>query len=371
MHKDNAYWKKIQNNLIDKVTKHLDYYTDAFPGEIPADGDKYNLQPAMGWVSGFWPGILNITYKSTRSEKILDKIRHFERVQNDLFQSMEVLHHDTGFMYYLSCAMDYNMTGNEEAKKNALNAACVLASRFNPKGGFIRAWNNDVGSTEERAGWVIIDCMMNLELLYWASEVSNDARFKHIANAHADSTMKNFIRDDGTTKHICEYDPETGEYIKNQKGQGYSEESAWTRGMGWAVAGFAKAYGYTKNEEYLKTAKKVSEAFYKLLPKGEIAPCDFNQPNEPLYYDSSASAVVACGMLDIARLSPSDKDTYLDMATDILETLTQKCADFNPENEGILRLSTQAYHFGYKNCTLIYGDYYYVEAIDKLIDMIK
>jgi len=243
-------------------------------------------------------------------------------------------------------------------------------SRFNPKGNFLRAWNDDGKNNNVLNRRAIIDCMINLEILYWASEVTGDPRFKNVANAHADSTMANFIREDGTIKHIVEYDPETGEYLGNVTGQAYSEDSCWTRGMGWAAYGFIKAYNYTKNEEYLKTSQKVIDTWMRLLPEGEIPPCDFMQPAEPWYYDSSAAAIVACAMLDNAALCPEKKDFYIEQAKKLLETITDKCADFDIANDGIVRLQSQAYHKGQQNITLIYGDYYYYEALDKLLKLI-
>ncbi len=363
-------WKEIHQKLIKKVEAQSSRYKDGFPDYV-FESDEYKLNCAHAWTSGFWPGMLLIAYKNTKNPKTLEALRCFEKMQNEAFLKPEKLHHDVGFMWYLTSAEDYNLTGDMEARQAALNAASFLSSRFNPMGGYIRAWNDDTPDDHRKAGWAIIDCMINIELLYWASIASGDGRFKNIANSHADSTLKNFIRPDGTTKHIVSYNTYTGEYIENLRGQGYSVDSSWTRGMGWAAYGFIKAYGYTKNESYKEASQRVIDCFIKLLPEGEIPPCDFCQPKEPNYLDSSAGAVVACAMLDNAFLFPDKKEYYINEAKKLLQALTEKCADLDAETEGILRHSTQLYHGGKKDCTLIYGDYYYMEAIDKLNKIIN
>ena len=363
-------WQELLNNITAKVEAQADKYTDKFPDIVEADGNCL-LANASNWTTGFWPGMLLIAYKKTGNPKILDRLRNFEAIQNTMFSNLKELHHDVGFMWFLSSAEDYNYTGFQVARDNAMNAALILMSRFNPKGNFIRAWNNDEGSNVDKSGWAIIDCMLNIELLYWASKITGDPRFKHVANAHADSTLENFIRSDGTVKHVVCYNPETGDAEGNLEGQGYSTESSWTRGMGWAAYGFAKAYGYTGNAKYLEASQKVIDAFLRLLPDGEIPPCDFFQPDEPCYYDSSAGAIVACAMLENARRCSEKKEYYILEAQKLLNTLTDKCADLSPDTHGILRLATQAYHKARKNVTLVYGDYYYYEAVDKLVKILK
>lgn len=362
-------WKEIHQKLIDKVEAQRNHYKDGFP-DFVYESDKYKQSGALNWISGFWPGMLALAYKNTKDEKTLESLRKFEEKQNEGFSRPLRLHHDVGFMWYLSSGWDYILTGNEEARDAAYTAALFLAARFNPKGNYIRAWNDDPDDGHRKAGWAIIDCMINLELLYLAGEISGDGRFKNIANAHADSTLKNFIRPDGTVKHIVSYDTNTGEYIENLTGQGYSVDSSWTRGMGWAAYGFIKAYGYTGNENYKEASQRVIDCFVRLLPEGEVPPCDFFQPKEPNYLDSSAGAIVACAMLDNAALFPETKEYYLTEAKKLLQTLTEKCADLNPETDGVLRHACQLYHSGKKDCTLIYGDYYYFEAIDKLCKLI-
>jgi len=369
MNYNDTNWRQIHQKLIKKVEAQSSSYKDGFPDYV-FESHEYKLNVAHAWTSGFWPGMLLLAYKNTKNPKTLEDFRYFEEMQNDAFFHIERLHHDVGFMWYLTSAEDYNTTGDMNARQVALNAATLLSGRFNPAGGYIRAWNDDAPDDHKKAGWAIIDCMINIELLYWASIVSGDERFKHIANAHADSTLANFIRPDGTVKHIVSYNTATGEAIENLRGQGYSVESSWTRGMGWAAYGFIKAYFYTKDEKYKEASQKVIDTFINLLGEDEVPPCDFMQPKEPNYLDSSAGAIVACAMLDNASLFPDQKEYYINEAKKLLETLTEKCADLNEETQGILHHSCQLYHGGKKDCILIYGDYYYMEAIDKLVKLI-
>ncbi|MBR3934806.1 MAG: glycoside hydrolase family 88 protein [Clostridia bacterium] len=362
-------WREIHKKITDKVEYQSAEYKDGFPDLVTEDG-KYRLGNEYMWTSGFWQGMLLIAYKRTKNKKTLDALRSCEAVQRKAFLGLDKLHHDVGFMWYLSSACDYDLTGDPASKQDALNAAMVLMSRFNPRGEYLRAWNDD-GDDHSKAGQAIIDCMMNLDLLYWASKVTCDGRYKNVAISHADSTMKNFIRPDGTVKHIVCYNTDTGEVEGNLTGQGYSVDSSWTRGMGWAAYGFIKAYANTKKQEYKNVSQKVIDTFVNLLGEDNIPPCDFYQPKDAGYYDSSAGAIVACAMLENARLFPEQRKYYIDEAKKLLETLTEKCADFDPETDGVLRLSTQAYHKGFKNCTLIYGDYYYYEAIDMLVKLIS
>ena len=152
------------------------------------------------------------------------------------FEGYYGLHHDVGFMFQPTASYDYRLTGNKESRKIALHA-CQSSGRnaLNPVGKYIRAWNEL--PDEDTRGWAIIDCMLNLSLLYWASEETGDPRFKHIAMLHADTAMNTFIRPDGSVCHIVEFNPETGERLKSHGGQGYAHGSALTRGQGWLFMG--------------------------------------------------------------------------------------------------------------------------------------
>ncbi|MDD4690509.1 MAG: glycoside hydrolase family 88 protein, partial [Eubacteriales bacterium] len=256
---------------------------------------------------------------------------------------------------------DYRITGDEKAKSRGMHAASLLASRYNIKGNYIRAWNHN-------PGWSIIDSMMNLPILYWASENMDDNRFASIARTHADKTAACAVRPDGSVKHIIEYNPETGDEVASHGGQGYDVGTSWTRGQAWAIYGFALSYMHTGKKSYLDTAKKVAHYFLANLGDDYVPVVDFRSPKEPVIYDSSAGVITACGLIEIAKaVGENECELYLKAAIKILRATTEKCADFTEENQQLLNYGTSAYHhLESHHMTLIYGDYYYLEALIKL-----
>lgn len=235
---------------------------------------------------------------------------------------------------------DYRFTGNHASYIRGQHAANLLAGRFNVLGNFIRAWNDD------KPGWMIIDCLMNLSLLYWASEESGDPRFDAVARRHADTAMEKILRPDGSCNHIAILDPLTGELLEAPAGQGCAEGSSWSRGQSWAVYGFAISYAHTKEQKYLDAAKQTAHYFIANVSLTEYLPlCDFRAPEEPLYYDSTAGACAACGLLEIAKHVPeNEKALYEKSALRILKAMEQHFCNWNPEEDGVLGMGKVAYH---------------------------
>lgn len=161
----------------------------------------------------------------------------------------DALSHDVGFQFLLSAGAAYKLTGNMEMERHTRHAASLLQGRYNPNG-FLRAWN-----PQGREGWAIVDCMMNLPLLYWASKQTEDPRFAQVAKIHADTTMKHFVRSDGSCNHIVIFDPDTGEALETPGGQGYAPGSSWSRGQAWALYGFVLSYLWTREARYMKPRK--------------------------------------------------------------------------------------------------------------------
>lgn len=275
------------------------------------------------------------------------------------------LHHDVGFMFVPTAMADYRITGNAEARRTALLAANLLAGRFNPQGNCIRAWN-DLPNQDTR-GWAIIDCMFNISLLYWASRETGDPRFREIAMRHADSVMTHFIREDGSSIHIGEFDPETGLFVKSHGGQGYGEGSSWTRGQGWALYGFVNSYTNSGREEYLDTAKRVAHYCIANIPENGIIPIDFRQPAEPSLEDSCGACVIAGGLIELANcVSDLEKKIYLRPAVKILKAITDMRADWSRSCDAIVQNCSASYHDRRHHFTMVYADYFYIEAIYKL-----
>ena len=225
------------------------------------------------WTNGFWPGEMWEMYRLTGDAAYRSEAERAERMLDEAFMDFDHLHHDVGFMWLISAGADFRMTGNDQSRKRALAAANLLAGRYNPLG-FIRAWNGDC------VGWAIIDCMMNLNLLYWASDFTGDPRFRKIAMAHADTAMKHFIRENGSSNHIVIFDPDTMEVKEIPAGQGYTSGSSWSRGQSWALYGFTLSFLHTQKQEYLETAKKSARYFISQIQDDFIPRCDFCQPRE-------------------------------------------------------------------------------------------
>ncbi len=315
------------------------------------------------WTNGFWPGLMWLMYVATKDDRYKITAEYSENLMDMVLENYASLHHDVGFMWLISSGVNYRLFGGDKSKNRTLFAASSLASRYNLSGKFIRAWNGD-----HTTGWVIIDCMMNIPLLYWASRELGDNRFAQLAMSHADTAMKNHIRPDGSVYHVLEYDVETGEVVGTPSTQGFdAAHSSWSRGQSWALYGFVLSYIHTKKQEYLDTAKRVAHYFISAVACTDYVPrCDFRQPQEPDYIDTTAGAIAACGLIEIAKCVPElEKPLYLSAAISILKALEKGHCDWSEEQQAILMDGTELYKKN-QHIPIIYGDYYFVEAILKL-----
>lgn len=369
------------NEVIEKITKKMEWVSEKSKDKIPYTtikgehdnrADKnivWNIDDGINWwTNGFWGGMMWLMYHETGEQRYAEIAAISENVLDQCFQDYYGLHHDVGFMWLPTAVANYKLTGNEESRKRGLHAANLLAGRFNPVGKFLRAWNGIPNmETDDTRGWAIIDSMFNIPLLYWASEETKDPRFKHIAMLHADTLMRAFIRPDGSSNHIVEFDPFHGGVVKTYGGQGYENGSSWTRGQTWAMYGFLMSYIHTKKEEYLNTAKKVADYFITNIPEDGIIPVDFCQPKEPAWEDSTAAAIAACGLIELSKYAEeSEKELYLNAAIKLLHVLYEKRCDWSENNDCILTHCSSAYHALNHHFSIIYGDYYFMEAIFKL-----
>jgi len=318
------------------------------------------------WTNGFWGGMMWLMYLGTGKEEYRITAERCEELLDKAFEKTESLHHDVGFMWNLTSGANFRLTGNKKSKNRFNLASAILASRYNIDGGFIRAWPT-WSKEEDNTGVSIIDCMMNIPMLYRATEIDGDNRFKKIAMKHADMAMAHHIREDGSVYHIVEHNPDTGEITGYRAGQGYSKESAWSRGQAWAVYGFMLSYIHTKEERYLDTAKKAVKFFIENVIKTDYLPLvDFKSPDSPVIYDSTAGVCAACGLIEIAKTVPEDeKNFYMESAMKILEAIVEKCCNWNDGEDSILQMGTEAYARGI-HMPIIYGDFFLVEAMLKL-----
>lgn len=331
--------------------------------------DKSGDKEIGWWTNGFWGGIMWQMYTLTGKEIYRNIAEQNEKKLDADLMDYEKLDHDNGFKWLPTAVADYRVTGNRSSKNRGLLAAGNLAGRYNCAGKFIRAWNDWPNSKVDRRGWAIIDCMMNLPLLYWASEETGDPRFSKIAANHADTAMKAFIRGDGSANHIVEFDPASGEMIKSYGGQGYGEGSSWTRGQSWGLYGFMLSYLHTQNNAYLETAERIANYFIANIPDSGLIPVDFRQPEDVKLEDSTAAAIASCGLIELARQKDGrQQKIYLNAALKMLQALTKNSFNWNEEEDNLLTKCTAAYHDEKHEFSIIYGDYFFLEALMKLTD---
>lgn len=354
--------------VIRKNREGIPYTTDETGNyDNRADQNRdWNQDDGLNWwTNGFWGGIQWLLYQDTKEEVYAETARISEYRMEACLEQFYGIHHDVGFMFLPTAVADYRLTGNARSRRTALHAANLLAGRFNPAGRFIRAWND--AEDADRRGWAIIDCMMNIALLYWASEETRDPRFRQIAMMHADTVMEHFIRPDGSVKHIVEFDPETGAEFRSHGGQGYAEGSSWVRGQGWAVYGFMISYRHTGKQEYLDTAKRAAHYCMANLPESGILPVDFRQPSEPAYEDCCGACVIAGGLLEIAECVPkTEREMYRRAAVKLLKAIDENRADWTEGCDAIVQNCSGAYHDSSHHMTMTYADYYFMEAVYKL-----
>ncbi len=361
---DLSFASEFLDKVVKKVTVMADEIKSDFPMTFSRDGkfDPHGEGRSISeWTTAFWPGMMWLMYLKTGDETFKKYGEELEQKLDEAFDIFTYIHHDVGFMWSLSAVADYKLTGNEKSKARAMHAATVLAGRFNHVAKYIRAWDHS------SLRWAIIDCMMNIPLLSFATAMQDDPRFEQVAMAHADTVAKSFIRGDGSSNHIVEFDPYTGEVTDTPGGQGYGSGSSWSRGQAWALYGFALAYLNLGKEEYLDTAKKVAHYFIANLEDGKLPLVDFRAPAEPVYYDSSAASIAVCGLIEIAKAVPEyEAKIYERAAMKLLRVLEENC-NFNPDEIRLLENGSAAYH-SEKGMHLpyIFGDYYLLEALMKL-----
>ena len=352
---------KIYHKVEAKLEKNATDLQNIIPYRVDENG-KYtdmrydpNYEGVTWWTNGFYAGLLWLMYEHTGKEIYKISAKKQELMLDDAFKAYDGLHHDVAFMWNLAAKPSYLFDGNHDSKVRSLMAANILAARANIKGKYIKAWNT--------VNYTIIDSMMNIPLLYWASREIGDDRYRYIAEMHADSTIKHHIREDGSVVHIANHYTDRDEIIETLAGQGCAVGSSWTRGQAWAVYGFALSYIHTKEQRYLDTAIKVTDKFIEEAEKfGWKIPCDFKQKSDCTYLDNSAALCAVCGMIELYKITKEDK--YLQSAMKILMTL-EKDLDFGEENQSIVQNCMEAYYSGVQ-LDLIYADFFLTEALLKL-----
>lgn len=320
------------------------------------------LVPSKDWTSGFFPGELWFLYEYTQDEFWRKQAEEFTRKVEQ--EKLNGVTHDMGFKINCSFGNGYRLTKNDLYKDVIIQSAKTLMTRFNPTVGSIRSWDH---STDKWDFPVIIDNMMNLELLFLATRLTGDSSFYKIAVTHAQTTMKNHYREDYSSYHVIDYDTVSGKVVKKNTHQGYSHESAWSRGQAWGLYGYTMCYRETKDKVFLEQAEKIAKYIldHPNLPEDLIPYWDFDAPkipDEPR--DVSAAAIMASGLYELSTFT-ANGDYYLGKADEIIETLATNYVSKPEENKGfILGHSTGSKPGNSEiDVPLIYADYYFLEAL--------
>jgi unsaturated chondroitin disaccharide hydrolase len=353
----------------------------AFGDRYPADtttGDQYPMRPAMlgqplganvGWTTSFWPGMLWLAYELTGDETFhAAALSHVDNFAARVDRRIDIDTHDLGFLYTLACVLPWRNSGNRTARRAALAAADQLMSRFLEPAGIIQAWG-DLQDPRQR-GRTIIDSLMNTPLLFWASEVSGDPHYAAAGRRHAAQLRDNILRPDGTTFHTFYWDPVTGAPVRGETEQGHSDDSCWARGQAWGIYGFSLNHRYTGDASFLRAAQRCADYYLSRLPGDQVPYWDlaFSDGSEQ-ERDSSAAAIAACGLVELAGLLPDGerRDGYLAAAGRMLASLMAgySTAQHVDSNALILHgVYDKPKQVGVDEGTL-WGDYFYLEALTR------
>jgi unsaturated chondroitin disaccharide hydrolase len=358
--------ERLSTTASGLATNHYPEYTISYA--------SWYTTNASVWTSGFFPGSLWRMYEVTNQSSFLNWAQNWTDELKS--QASVCTIHDIGFIIFTSFGNGYRLTGNTDYRNTILQAAQKMSALYSPTVGCIQlGWGN----------WhfpAAIDTMMNIELLFWASKNGGQASWYNMARSHAYKTRQDFVRQDGSTYHIVDYDPSTGAVISKSTLQGYSTESTWSRGQAWAIYGFTMSYRYTNDPNLLETACKTADYFIGHVPADYVPFWDFNAPGIPnTARDSSAAAIAASGLLELSTLvnDSESKVKYYYAACHILESLCAKHveggylaqnADNNPLSAGILMEGCQNHPDSYSHGTvynesLVFGDYYFIEALQR------
>jgi unsaturated chondroitin disaccharide hydrolase len=369
--KDSLVSKELITSALDEAVRKVDHNIEKIGSAFPwpaTKNNEYETIDNIGWTTGFWTGQLWLIYEYTGDEKYrklaeehVDSFHH--RIKNNIW----VDHHDLGFLYTPSCVAAYKLTGNEKAREAALMAADKLASRYHEKGEFIQAWGDLSAKDNYR---LIVDCLLNIPLLYWASDETGDQAYREIAKKHFQTTMKYAVRKDGSAYHTYYFDPETGQPVEGKTHQGYTDDSSWARGQAWVIYGIALNYAYNPDSiELFEDYKTVTDYYLNHMPEDWVPYWDFifkKEDNQSR--DSSAAAVAICGMNmmnDYLPESYKEKEDY-DLASQAM--LKELILNYTEQKtDGITALINHGVYNWHKDKGVdegtAWGDYFYLEAL--------
>lgn len=353
-----AYLQRAKEYCLQKTRENCKEFTTCFPTP-QSENYWYGKTGCTDWTESFWTGILWLSYEMSGEEIFAETARaqlplFAERIQKRINTDT----HDLGFLYTLSCVAAYKLTGDREARETALAAADCLLERFHEKGGFLQAW----GSLDDRNNYrLIIDCLMNLPLLFWAYEETGKEVYRDRAVSHLKATLKTIVREDGSTYHTFFFDPETGDPKRGETHQGFSDDSCWARGQAWGIYGLAICYRYTKLEEIIPLWEKVTGYFVRHLPEDDVPYWDlcFTEGDEPR--DTSSAAIAVCGIMEMNQLVP--ETGYREAGERMMKSLALHYTTQGMVSNGLLKDGMYGRPRGDRSECNIWGDYFFMEAL--------
>ncbi|MDU2939179.1 MAG: glycoside hydrolase family 88 protein [Enterobacteriaceae bacterium] len=358
-----------RHHTLELIRRHLTEFGEKFPAEACVNG-QYPLTDNVEWTTSFWTGQLWLAWEMSGDDAFRQLAeKHVRSFGVRIASRHDTNTHDLGFLYTLSCMAAWRLTGNREARGFALQAAEALLERFHAKAHIIQAWGDL--KDPEQAGRMIIDCNMNLPLLYWATEQTGDPRYAEAAKAHVMQAAKYLIRPDASTFHTYYMDVVTGEARYGNTQQGYADDSCWSRGQAWGIYGFLLSYLYTGDKTMVALSKRLANYFLNRLPEDGVCHWDLALVGTDALRDSSSAAIAVCGLLELVKQLPvtdPDRETYQQWALKIFSSLTENyLTGLNEPGNGLLKHSV--YHLasdkGVDECCS-WGDYFYVEALVRI-----
>ncbi|WP_067840305.1 glycoside hydrolase family 88 protein [Amphibacillus sediminis] len=360
------YQNAIEEALI-KTKANITRFGDLFPHT--SKDEVYQLNPNDNWTNGFWVGILWLCYQYSGDQAYRDAAQSaVERMKERLDLDQHLDTHDIGFLYTPATVAQWMIDEDQQARLASIKAADRLMKRYRKELGLIQAWG-PLGDPNQ-GGRIIIDCLMNMPLLFWASQETKHDHYQAAAVQFIEKARRYLMRGDDSSYHTFYFDQVTGEPIGGATQQGYKDGSTWTRGQAWAIYGFALAYRYTHNPAYLETSKRAARYFIKHLPENYVAHWDFDVPiDDQIKPDSSASAIAVCGMHELLTWLGTEDSDYTKFSQAIEKTMQSLTADYTTEHgsEGLIDHGSYSVRENKSpDDYTIWGDYFYLEALLRL-----
>lgn len=360
------FWENALSFAVGKIRSNIPTFRNAFPAPASVK-NVYPAVPNVEWTSSFWTGMLWLAWEAT-GEAVFKETAEGQLAdyRDRLDRRISTDTHDLGFLYTLSCVAAWKLTGDHGARATALKAADLLMYRYYEKAGVIQAWGNLTDPAQR--GRMIIDCAMNLPLLHWAAEETGNPYYRDAATRHIGKANEHIIRADWSSYHTFYFDVETGAPLRGVTCQGYADDSCWARGQAWGILGNALSARYLRDPVLLETSRGLARYFLNRLPSDGVAYWDLVFTEGKEERDSSAAAIAACGLLELAQGLPAldeDRGIFQNAGLRILASLAKSYSSASdPASNAVLL------HAVYNKPKMegvdegnIWGDYFYVEGL--------